>query len=126
MPSPLYTFLDRFGEPLAQRVAQTFQILHDPLRDAGTTPAYDAALAALPRTCYPAQAEAAKALAKAFFVAGDRAVRRSEEFLCRDRVEGMTAVTAGQSRAVDGVERRRRGAGMASEYGAQADVDDHL
>ena len=71
MPSPLYKFLDRFGEPLAQRVAQTFQVLHDPFRDAGTTPDYDTALAALSRRCYPAQAEAAKALAKAFFVAGD-------------------------------------------------------
>jgi hypothetical protein len=87
MLSPLYKFLDRFGEPLAQRVAQTFQILHDPLRDAGTTPAYDAALAALPRTCYPAQAEAAKALAKAFFVAGDRGVH-----LCGEMGTGKTTV----------------------------------
>jgi hypothetical protein len=73
MPTTLREFLDRFGEPLAQRVAQTFQILHDPLRDAGATPALDAVLATLPRKCYPAQAEAAKALAKALFVEGQRA-----------------------------------------------------
>lgn len=69
----LHEFLNRFGEPLAQRVTQTFDILHDPVRDAGATPELDTRLATLLRPCYPAQAEAAKALARAFFDERQRA-----------------------------------------------------
>ena len=58
----LQAFLTQCGESLAQRVTQTCQILHDPVRDAGTLPDMDTRLATLLRPCYPAQAEAIKAL----------------------------------------------------------------
>ncbi|MFA5028546.1 MAG: hypothetical protein WC713_11805, partial [Candidatus Methylomirabilota bacterium] len=75
----LQEFLTRFGEPLAQRVTETFRILHDPVRDLGTTPDLDQRLATLLRPCYPAQGEAAKALARAFFHDGQRAALISGE-----------------------------------------------
>jgi SNF2 family DNA or RNA helicase len=75
----LQEFLTRFGEPLAQRVTESFVILHDPVRDAEARPAMDQALAALKRPCYPAQAEAAKALARAFFEQKERALILSGE-----------------------------------------------
>ena len=40
----LHNFLTRYGDSLAQRVTLTCQILHDPIRDAGTTPDMDARL----------------------------------------------------------------------------------
>ena len=63
----LHNFLTRYGDSLAQRVTLTCQILHDPTRDAGATPDLDARLTQLLRPCYPAQAEAAKALARAIY-----------------------------------------------------------
>ena len=75
----LQEFLTRFGEPLAQRVTETFNILHDPVRDLGTTPDLDRRLATLIRPCYPAQGEAAKALARAYFEDGQQAALLSGE-----------------------------------------------
>lgn len=75
----LQEFLTRFGEPLAQRVTETFNILHDPVRDLGTTPDLDQRLATLLRPCYPAQGEAAKALARAYFENGQQAALLSGE-----------------------------------------------
>ena len=72
----LQEFLTQCGESLAQRVTQTCQILHDPVRDAGTLPDMDTRLATLLRPCYPAQAEAFKALARAFFHEGEYAEHR--------------------------------------------------
>jgi SNF2 family DNA or RNA helicase len=75
----LQEFLTRFGEPLAQRVTESFTILHDPVRDLAARPAMDDTLAALKRPCYPAQAEAAKALARGFFEQNERALILSGE-----------------------------------------------
>jgi len=75
----LQEFLTRFGEPLAQRVTETFNILHDPVRDLGTTPDLDQRLATLLHPCYPAQGEAAKALARAYFEEGQQAALLSGE-----------------------------------------------
>ena len=69
----LHDFLTRYGDSLAQRVTQTCQILHDPVRDAGQTPTLDGRLTRLLRPCYPAQREAAKALARAFYDERQRA-----------------------------------------------------
>jgi len=70
--STVTDFLTRFGASLAARIAAKSEILHDPLRD--TDPDLDRLLATLLRPCYPAQAEAAKTLAKALFRRRQRAV----------------------------------------------------
>ena len=75
----LQEFLTRFGEPLAKRVTETFNILHDPVRDQDVRPDLDQRLETLRRPCYPAQAEAAKALARAYFEDGQRAAIVSGE-----------------------------------------------
>ena len=86
----LQAFLTQCGESLAQRVTQTCQILHDPVRDAGTLPDMDTRLATLLRPCYPAQAEAIKALARAFFHEGERAV-----YLCGEMGVGKCQMALG-------------------------------
>jgi hypothetical protein len=40
-------------------------------------------------------------------------------------MERMAAFAAGQPRAVDSIERGRRRTRVTSEYGAEAEVDDH-
>lgn len=65
-------FLARFGASLTERITAKFKILHDPFRD--RDPDLDNTLAALLRPCYPAQAEAAKTLAKALFRERQRTV----------------------------------------------------
>lgn len=84
MPT-LHEFLNRFGSSLAERVATAFHTLHDPFRD--HDPDLDARLAALLRPCYPAQAEAAKALAKALFYGRQRAA-----YVCGEMGVGKSQV----------------------------------
>jgi SNF2 family DNA or RNA helicase len=86
----LQEFLTQFGESLAQRVTQTCAILHDPVRDAGEHPDLDRRLATLLRPCYPAQAEAIKALARAFFHEGERAA-----YLCGEMGVGKCQMALG-------------------------------
>lgn len=84
MPT-LHEFLDRFGSSLAERVATAFRTLHDPFRD--QDPGLDSRLAGLMRPCYPAQAEAAKALAKALFQR-----RRRAAYVCGEMGVGKSQV----------------------------------
>lgn len=70
--STLSAFLTRFGASLTERITTKFDILHDPFRD--RDPDLDTTLATLLRPCYPAQAEAAKTLAKALFRERQRTV----------------------------------------------------
>jgi hypothetical protein len=72
LPRPVRGDPDRAGDPPIRDPAH-------PFRDAGRDPDLDARLAVLRRPCCPAQAEAAKALAKAFFREGQRAAYVSGE-----------------------------------------------
>src|SRR5664280_716480 len=58
-------------------------------------------------------------------LANHRAVRRSEEFLGTDRVEGVAALAAGQARTVQGIERRWRGSRVATKDAAGEDAHHH-